>query len=123
MYLGMFAGRAQPQVQLLNPTTPMSAPSLEEALQGCGLRVVSKRTIQSLWAGYGKAIEVSAKRIGEGGDGGGAGGAKGKRGRAGGKDTDCVELVVKQVSLPHGVGRDDDVGHQRKVRSYKVRDT
>lgn len=94
----------------------MSAPSLEEALQGCGLRVVSKRTIQSLWAGYGKAIEVSAKRIGEGGDGGGAG-AKGKR-----KDTsDRVELVVKQVSLPHDVGRDDDVGHQRKVRSYKVR--
>lgn len=70
---------------------------MEEKLRSCcGLDGLKCRTLQSLWAGYGKAVEVTASR----------------------PDGEKVKLVVKQVDPPPG--QDDDVGHQRKLRSYQV---
>ncbi len=62
--------------------------------------MVEQEVIQSLWSGYGKIVRVSLE------------------------NTSVASVVVKHVQLPthknHPRGWNTDVGHQRKVKSYKV---
>lgn len=59
-----------------------------------------KEVIQELWSGYGKIIRVGLK------------------------DSSTKSVVIKHVQLPvhinHPRGWNSDIGHQRKVKSYKV---
>ena len=62
-----------------------------------------KEVIQSLWSDYGKIIRITLK------------------------DASVKSVVVKHVQLPtsnkHPRGWNTDVGHQRKLKSYKVEST
>ena len=62
-----------------------------------------KEIIQNLWSGYGKIIRVGLR------------------------DTAVKSVIVKHVQLPtyanHPRGWNTDIGHQRKVKSYKVEAT
>ena len=62
-----------------------------------------KEMIQELWSGYGKIIRVGLK------------------------NASVESVVVKHVQLPiyknHPRGWNTDIGHQRKVKSYKVEST
>lgn len=66
----------------------------------CSQSVISKKTIQSLWSGYGEIFRCQL---------------------AGGK---YEQIVVKHVKLPkghsHPRGWNTDISHQRKLRSYQV---
>ena len=65
--------------------------------------LIEKEVIQSLWSGYGKIIRVGLE------------------------NTIVKSIVVKHVQLPisknHPRGWNTDIGHQRKVKSYKVETT
>ncbi|KAK8078419.1 hypothetical protein PG996_004589 [Apiospora saccharicola] len=70
-----------------------------------GLELVSCRTVQSLWAGYGHICRVQARfPRGEG---------------KGDKDESNLSLVLKFISPPASK-RQDDEGHLRKILSYQV---
>jgi len=62
--------------------------------------ILSTTTIQNLWSGYGKILRLELK------------------------DATHKSIVVKHVKLPdhqnHPRGWNSDVGHQRKIKSYKV---
>jgi len=62
-----------------------------------------KEVIQELWSGYGKIIRVGLK------------------------DASVKSVIVKHVQMPkfnkHPRGWNTDIGHQRKVKSYKVEAT
>jgi hypothetical protein len=62
-----------------------------------------KETIQELWSGYGKIIRVGLE------------------------DASVDSVVIKHVQIPtyknHPRGWNTDIGHQRKVKSYKVETT
>ena len=62
--------------------------------------LVEKEIIQELWSGYGKIIRVGLE------------------------NTTLESVVVKHVQLPksqnHPRGWHTDIGHQRKLKSYKV---
>ncbi|SNR30578.1 Ecdysteroid kinase [Lutibacter agarilyticus] len=62
-----------------------------------------KEVIQELWSGYGKIIRVGLE------------------------NTSVESVIVKHVQLPidknHPRGWNTDIGHQRKVKSYKVETT
>ena len=62
--------------------------------------IQSKEVIQDLWSGYGKIMRLKLN------------------------DTDISSIVVKHVKLPesnyHPRGWNTDIGHQRKIKSYKV---
>ena len=62
--------------------------------------LIEKEVIQSLWSGYGKIIRVELE------------------------DAAVESVVVKYVQLPinnnHPRGWNTDIGHQRKVKSYRV---
>ncbi|KAK8134858.1 hypothetical protein PG984_006870 [Apiospora sp. TS-2023a] len=68
-----------------------------------GLELVSCRTVQSLWAGYGHICRVQARF------------PKGKEE----KDEPDLSLVLKFISPPASK-RQDDEGHLRKILSYQV---
>ena len=65
--------------------------------------LVEKETIQELWSGYGKIIRVALE------------------------NAPLKSVVVKHVQLPksqnHPRGWHTDIGHQRKLKSYKVETT
>lgn len=65
--------------------------------------LVEKETIQDLWSGYGKIMRVELK------------------------NASVESVVIKHVQLPmhknHPRGWNTDIGHQRKVKSYKVETT
>lgn len=62
--------------------------------------VIEKEVIQSLWIGYGKIVRVALE------------------------NSELATVVVKHVQLPEGQchprGWHSDMGHQRKLNSYKV---
>ena len=62
--------------------------------------LVEKETIQELWSGYGKIIRIALE------------------------NAPVESIVVKHVQLPtsqnHPRGWHTDIGHQRKLKSYKV---
>lgn len=62
--------------------------------------ILKEETIQDLWSGYGKIIRVRLE------------------------NTPVRSIVVKHVQLPEGKnhprGWNTDIGHQRKLKSYKV---
>lgn len=65
--------------------------------------LLEKEMIQELWSGYGKIMRVSLE------------------------NASTASVVVKHVQLPinknHPRGWNTDIGHQRKVKSYKVETT
>jgi len=65
--------------------------------------LIEKEVIQDLWSGYGKIIRIGLK------------------------DAAVESVVVKHVQLPintnHPRGWNTDIGHERKVKSYKVETT
>ncbi|AUP79221.1 oxidoreductase family protein [Flavivirga eckloniae] len=65
--------------------------------------LIEKEMIQELWSGYGKIMRVGLK------------------------NASIESVVVKHVQLPayknHPRGWNTDIGHQRKVKSYKVETT
>ena len=65
--------------------------------------LIEKEVIQELWSGYGKIVRVGLK------------------------NASAKSIVVKHVQLPvhknHPRGWNTDIGHQRKVKSYKVETT
>jgi hypothetical protein len=71
-----------------------SAAAMQPVLEACGLRPKRTRVLQSLWAGYGEALEVDAEDA----------------------DGASVALIVKRVKPPGGRALAGDEGHQRKLR-------
>ena len=65
--------------------------------------LIEKEMIQELWSGYGKILRIELK------------------------NTSIKSVVVKHVQLPvhknHPRGWNTDIGHQRKIKSYKVETT
>ncbi|KAK7949127.1 uncharacterized protein PG986_010013 [Apiospora aurea] len=88
------------------PPPPSQQPkSLDEIaaslLANRGLELVSCRTVQSLWAGYGHICRVQARLPG----------AK--------KEEEQLSLILKYINPPASKKRDDE-GHLRKILSYQV---
>ncbi|KAK8093618.1 hypothetical protein PG997_000303 [Apiospora hydei] len=83
---------------------PSQSKSLDEIaaalLANRGLELVSCRTVQSLWAGYGHICRVQA-RLPEA------------------KKEEPLSLILKYISPPASKKRDDE-GHLRKILSYQV---
>ncbi|KAK8039938.1 hypothetical protein PG993_008349 [Apiospora rasikravindrae] len=90
------------------PPTSQQSKSLDEIaaslLADRGLELVSCKTVQSLWAGYGHICRVQARLSG----------AKKEK-----EEEEPLSLVLKYISPPATKKRDDE-GHLRKILSYQV---
>ncbi|ROW16734.1 hypothetical protein VPNG_01457 [Cytospora leucostoma] len=82
------------------PSQPDIEQVAENLLATRNLRLVSYKTLQSLWAGYGSICRLQTAS---------------KDGKAPG-----ISVILKYISPPHSSPSDPDEGHLRKILSYQV---
>ncbi|KAK7748716.1 hypothetical protein SLS53_000739 [Cytospora paraplurivora] len=82
------------------PSQPDIEQVAESLLATRDLRLVSYKTLQSLWAGYGSICRLQAAS---------------EQGKGPG-----TSVILKYISPPHSSPSDPDEGHLRKILSYQV---